>query len=162
MEITRKRFGLRFCRSVSAKLTGIKFPRKEKDIADRRKISWNCVKTIESSLSISTLMLHSYIKAFTCSWYVSDTNHPPVNVHVTATYCIRSTPVYWSSLVGSRYESNTYLPISCSRSEYFFRTRSVVTSLMTSRQNYCNSECYYAALRRPVTEQFRIHSFSLW
>ena len=37
---------------------------------------------------MSKLMLHSYINAFTRSGYVAYTYHSPVNVHVTATYCI--------------------------------------------------------------------------
>ena len=77
-------------------------------------------------------MVQSYINAFICSWYVSNTFHSPVNVHVTSTYCIRSTPVYWSILGRNRYGTNTYLPGSYSRSEYLFRTRSVATDLVTS------------------------------
>ena len=81
-------------------------------------------------------MLHSFINnAFTCSWYVSNTYHSPVTpvkVHVTATYCIRSTPVYWSRLGQNFYGTDTYLPRSYSKSEYLFRTRSVATDLVTS------------------------------
>ena len=55
-------------------------------------------------------MLHSYINAFTCSVYISSTYHSPVNVQVTATYCIRSTPIYRSRLGRNRYGTNTYLP----------------------------------------------------
>ena len=128
---------------------------------DRLKIRWNCFITIDYSIPIYILMLHSYINGFTCSWYVSKTYHSPVNVHVTATYCIRSTPVYWSRLGRNRYGTNTFLPRSYSRSEYLFRTCSVATSLVTSHQNHSNLECYYFVLRRSITNQFRIHSFSL-
>ena len=77
-------------------------------------------------------MLHSYINAFTCSWYVSNTYHSPVNVHVNASYCIRSTAVYWSRVGQNCYGTDTYLPSSYPRSEYLFRTRSVATNLVTS------------------------------
>ena len=79
-------------------------------------------------------MFHSYINAFICSWYVSNTYHSPVNVHVFATYCIRSTPVYWSTLRPNCYWTNTYLARSYTRSEYLFRTRSVATNLVTSQK----------------------------
>ena len=80
--------------------------------------------------------LHSYNNAFTCSWYVSNTYHSPVNVHVTATYCIRSTTKYWSRLGRNRYGTDTYLPSSYCRSEYLFRTRSVrVPSLLVWRRH---------------------------
>ena len=39
-------------------------------------------------------MLHSYFNAFTCSGYVSYTYYSAVFVHVIATCCIRSIPVY--------------------------------------------------------------------
>ena len=77
-------------------------------------------------------MLHLYFKASTCSWYVSNTHHSPVNVHVIAKYCIRSTPLYWSGLGRNSYGTDTYLPGRYSRSEYLFRTRSVATDLVTS------------------------------
>ena len=77
-------------------------------------------------------MLHSNANVFTCSWYASNTYHSPVNVHVTATYCIRSTPVYWSRLGRKCYGTDTYLPSSYSRSKYLFRRRSVATDLLTS------------------------------
>ena len=79
------------CRSISAKHTGIK---KRKTTPDRLKIRRSSIKTIDYSISIYIIMLHSYIKAFTCSCFKSNTNHPPVIVHVTATYFIRSTVVY--------------------------------------------------------------------
>ena len=99
---------------------------------DRLKIRRNCIKTVDYSISIYVSMLHSNINAFTCSWYVSNTYHSPVNVHVTATYCIRSTPVYWSRLGRNRYRADTYLPSIYSRSEYLFPSRSVATNLVTS------------------------------
>ena len=77
----------------------------------------------------------SYINAFTCSWHISNTYHSPVNVHVTATYCIQSTAVYWSRLGRNCYRMDTYLPSSYSRSEYLFRTRSVATNLLTSLES---------------------------
>ena len=80
------------------------------------------------------LMLNSYNNAFACGGYVACTYHSPVNVHITATYCIRSTPVYRSRMGRNRYGSDTPLPSSYSRSEYLFRTRSVATSLVTSHQ----------------------------
>ena len=76
-------------------------------------------------------MFHSYFNAFTCSWYVSKTYHSPIKVHVAATYYIRTTPVYWSRLGRNCYGEDTYLPSSYSRSEDLFRTRSVVTDLLT-------------------------------
>ena len=82
---------------------------------DRLKNRRNCIKTIDYYISIHILMLLSYINGFTCSWYVSNTYHSPVNVHVTATYGIPSTPVYWSRLGRNCYGTNTYLPISYSR-----------------------------------------------
>ena len=65
---------------------------------DCRKTRGNCIETIDYSISIYILMLHLYIKAFTSSWYVSNTYHSPVNVHVNVTYCIRRTLMYWSRL----------------------------------------------------------------
>ena len=90
----------------------------------------NWIKTIVFSISTFIKMLHSYIEAFTCSWYISKTYHSPVNVHVTATHCIHSTPVYWSGLGRNCYGTDTYLPSSYSRSESLFRTRSVATNLV--------------------------------
>ena len=52
--------------------------------------------------------------------------------HITATYCLRSTPVNWSRLGRNRYATDTYLPSSYSRSENLFRTRSIATSLVTA------------------------------
>ena len=101
-------------------------------------------------------------KCIPCIWYVVSTYHSPVSVfHVTDTYCIRITPVYHSRLGRNRYGANTYLPSSYSASEYLFRKHSVATSLVMSHQNHPNLECYHAVLRRPITERFRIHSFSL-
>ena len=77
-------------------------------------------------------MLHYCINAFICSWYESNTYHSPVNVHVNAKYCIRSTPVYWSRLGRNCYGMDTYLPSSYSKSEYLFLTRSVATDVVTS------------------------------
>ena len=133
--------------------------KKRKDIPDHLKIRENCIKTIYYSISIFIIKIHSYINAFTCSWYISKTYHSPENVHVTATYCIHSTPVYWSRLGRNGYGTDTYLLSSYFKSEYLFRTRSVATSLVTSHQNHSNSEWYHAVLRRANTEQFRSHSF---
>ena len=77
-------------------------------------------------------MLQLYIKAFICSWYVSHTYHSSVNVHAIATYCIRSTTVYWSRLGRSCYGTDTYLHSRYSRRQYLFRTRSVAINLVTS------------------------------
>ena len=77
-------------------------------------------------------MLQSYITASICSSYVLITHHSPVNVYVTATYCVRSTPVYWSRLGWNSYGTNTYLHSSYSRSECLFRTRALATNLVTS------------------------------
>ena len=95
-------------------------------------------------------MLPSNINALTCSWYVSNTYNSPLNVHVTATFCIRSTAVYWSRLGTNRYETNTHLPSSYFSSESLLRTRSVATSLVTSQQSHSILECYYALLWRPI------------
>ena len=99
---------------------------------DRLKIRRNCIKNLDFSFSIYILILQSYINAFICSWYVSNRYHSPVNVHVYATYCIGSTPVYWSTLGRNCYGTDTYLRSSYSRSEYLFLTRSVATDLVTS------------------------------
>ena len=116
------------CRSISAKPTGIT---KEKETPDCLKIRRNCIKTLDFSFFIYILLLQSYINDFMCSWYISITYHSPVNVNVIATYCIRSTPVYWSTLGPICYGTDTYLP-SYSGSEYLFCTRSVATDLVTS------------------------------
>ena len=87
---------------------------------------------MDFSISFYIITLQSYINAFTCSWCVSNTYHPSVSVHVTATYCIRSTPMYWSRFGRNCYGTDTYLPSSYSRSEDLFRTRSVATNLVTS------------------------------
>ena len=96
-------------------------------------------------------MLHSYINNFTCSWYVSNTYHSPVNVHVTATYCIHSNPVYWSKLGRNCYGTDTYLPSSYSGSECLFRTRSVATDLVTSLKfqpiRCANMLCHFGQTR---------------
>ena len=50
-------------------------------------------KTIDYSISIYILMLHSYINAFTCKGYVVSTYHSTVSVfNITDTYRIRNTP----------------------------------------------------------------------
>ena len=50
-------------------------------------------QTINFSISVYKLMLHSYIIAFTCEWYVVSTYHSIVKVfHVTDTYRMRMTP----------------------------------------------------------------------
>ena len=95
------------CRSISAKPTCIK---KKKDIPNCLKIGRNCIETLNFSVSIYILLLLSYFNAFTCSWYVSNTYHSPVNFHKNSTYCIRSTPVYWSRLGRNCYGTDTYLP----------------------------------------------------
>ena len=138
------------CRSISAKLTGIK---KEKDnpLIDRLKIGRNCIKTIDCSISIHILMLHSNFNAFTSSWYLSNTYHSPVIVHETATYCIRSTPMYWSRSGRNRYGTDTYLLSSYSRSIYLFRTRYVATNLVTSLEIHpircANMLCHFGKTR---------------
>ena len=106
--------------------------RKKRAFPDLLKITTNCIKTIDYSISVDILMLHSCINAFTYSWYVSNTYHSPVNVHVIATYYIRSTPVHWSRFGRNCYETDTRLPSSFSRSEYLFRTRSVAADLVKS------------------------------
>ena len=107
---------------------------KKRTSPDCLKIGRNCSKTLDFSVSIYITMLHSYFNAFTCSWYESNMYHSPVNIHVNATYCIRSTPVYWSRLGRNCYGADTYLPSSYSRSEYFFRMRSVTSNLVTSQK----------------------------
>ena len=67
--------------------------RKKRTSLDRLKIRRNCIKTLDFSISVYITMLQSYVNAFRFAWYVSNTYHSSVNVHVTATYCIRSTPV---------------------------------------------------------------------
>ena len=122
-------------------------------------IRWNCIKTIDYSISIYILLLHSYINSFTCSWHIWNRYHSPLKVHVTATYFILNTPVYWSRLGRNRYGTNRFLPSSYSRIEYLFRKRSVATSLVTSPQNHFNIACYYAVIRRPFMKWFPSHSF---
>ena len=97
-----------------------------------RKTEGTVSKRLDFSISVYIILLHSYIKAFICSWYLSNTYHSPANVHVNATYCIRSTPVYWSTLRRNCHETDTYLPSSYSRIEYLSRTLSFVTDLVTS------------------------------
>ena len=53
-----------YCRSISAKPTGIK---KKRTSPDRLKIRRNCIKTSDFSISIYITMLQSYINAFTQS-----------------------------------------------------------------------------------------------
>ena len=124
---------------------------KERTSPDCLKIRKNCIKILDFSMYIYIIMLHSYINAFTCSWYVSNTYHSPVNVYVTATYCIRSTLVYWSRLGWNCYGTDTYLPSSYSRSEYLFRTRSIDTDLVTSlelqRICWANMLCHFGQTR---------------
>ena len=96
-------------------------------------------------------MLRWNINALTCSWYVSNTYNSPVNVYVTATFCIGSAAMYWFRLGPNRYRTNTHLPGSYSRGKSLFRTRSAAISLVTSKQKHSNLECYYALLRRPIT-----------
>ena len=91
------------CRSISAKPTSIK----KRTTRGRLKI-----RTSDFSSSIFIIMLQSYINAFLCSWYVSNTYHSPINVHVTSTYFTRSTPLYWSRLGRNSYGTDRYLPNS--------------------------------------------------
>ena len=114
-----------YSRSLRAK-------RKKRTSPDRLKIRRDCIKTLDFSISIYIIMLHLFINAFKCSWYVSNTYHSPLIVHVSATYCIRSTPVYWSRLGRSCYGTDMYLPSCYSRCECLFRTHSVATDLVTS------------------------------
>ena len=102
------------CRSISAKPTGIK---KEKDIPACLKTRRNCIETLDFSMSIDIIMLHSYFNAFTCSWYASNTYHSPVNLHINSTCCIRSTPMHWSRLGQNCYGTDTYLHSSYPRLE---------------------------------------------
>ena len=118
----------KFSANISTR-EGIK---REKDILGSSEIRPNCIKTLDFSISIYVIMLQSYIKALTCSWYVAYTYHSPVNVHVTATYFIRRTLVFWSILGKNCYGADTFLPNSYSRSESLFLTRSVATNLVTS------------------------------
>ena len=106
--------------------------RKKRTSPDCLKIRRNCIKTLEFSISIYIIMFHSYINAFISKWYVSNTYHSPVNVHVKSRYYIRGTPVFWSRLGRNCYGTDTYLPSSYSRSEYLFRTRFLATDLVTS------------------------------
>ena len=87
---------------------------RKKTSPDCLKIRKTCIETLDFLISIHILLLSSYFNAFTCSWYVSTTYHSPVNFHVNSTYCIRSTPVYWSRLGRSCYRTDTYLPSSYS------------------------------------------------
>ena len=118
--------------SVAVCPRSLRTERKKRTSPDRLKIRRNSIKTLDFAISIYIIMLQSFINGFTRSWYVAHTCHSPVNVHVTATYCVRSTPVYWSRLRRKSYGRGTYLPSSYSRSEYLFRTRSVATNLVTS------------------------------
>ena len=102
------------CHSISAKPTGIK---KKRTSLECLKIRGNCIETLDYFISTNLLKLHSKTNAFKGSWYVSITYHSSINVHLTATYCIRSTLLYWSRLGRNRYGANTYLPNSHSRSE---------------------------------------------
>ena len=88
---------------------------KKRTSPDCLKIRRNCMKTLDFSISIYILLLISYSNAFTCSWYVSNTYHSPVKFHINSTYCIGSTPVYWSKLGRSCYGTDTYVPSSYSR-----------------------------------------------
>ena len=92
-------------------------------------------------ISMYKIMLHSYFHFFTCSGYVAYTYHAPVKVHVTATFCTRTTPMYWSRLGRKCYGANTYLT-SYSRSEHLFRTRSVTINLVSATML-----CYDGKLR---------------
>ena len=95
------------CDTVAVYPRNLRAKRKERISPDRLKIRGNCIKTIDYSICIYILKLNSYINAFTCSWCVSNTYHSPVNVHVTTTYWIRSTPVYWSRLGLNLYGTDT-------------------------------------------------------
>ena len=75
----------------------------------------NCIETLDFSISIYILLLHSLFNAFTCSWYISNTYHSPVNFQINSKFCIRSSPVYWSRLGRNCYGTDTYLPNSYSR-----------------------------------------------
>ena len=117
------------CRNISAKPMGKK---KEKG---HPRIVWRLEETLSK---LRLFFFHLYNKVpfiyhrLSYSWYVSKTYQSPVNVHVTATYCVRSTPVYWSRLGRNSYGTDTYLHSSYSRSEYLFRTRALATNLVTT------------------------------
>ena len=55
---------------------------------------------------------------------------------------------------GNRYGTNTYLPVSYSRSECLFHARSVAISLVTSHQNHSNLECYCAVYYGQLRNSF--------
>ena len=82
--------------------------RKKKTPPDRLKFRRNCIK-------LKFFYFYSYFNAFICSWYVSNTYHSLVNFQINSTYCIRSTPVYWSRLGRNCDGTDTYLPSSYSR-----------------------------------------------
>ena len=101
--------------SVAVYPRSLRAYRKKRTSPDCLKIRRNCIETLDFSFSIYILLLHSYINAFICSWYVSNTYYSPVNNHVTATYCLHSTSVFWSRLGRNCYGTDTYLPSSYSR-----------------------------------------------
>ena len=97
--------------SKPAKPTSIK---KKRTSPDCLKIRRNCIENLDFSISIYILLLHSYFNVFTCCWYVSNMYHSRVNFRINSTYCIRSTPMYWSRLGWNCYGTDTYGPSSYS------------------------------------------------
>ena len=95
------------CRSMSAKPAG-KCCQRKRTSPCRPRTRWNCIKQETILFSIQILTVHLYINAFTCSWYVSYTYHPLVNIHVISMYRICTTPVYWSRMGPNRYGTNWY------------------------------------------------------
>ena len=69
--------------------------------------------------------------------------------------------MYWTRLGRNFYETDTYVPGSYSRSKYLFRTRSVVTDLVTSLEfqpiRFAIMLCHFGQTRNGYMATYFIH-----